>query len=110
MAGETTLEFTDANFQHEVLNANVPVLVDFWAEWCMPCRMLAPTIDEVAQEYNGRLDVYAMDVEEAIDTAGQFGVTGVPTVIIFKDGKEVDRFIGNQDIHSVKARVEKTLA
>ena len=103
-------KLTDDNFENTLTQATVPVMVDFSATWCQPCKALAPTIEAVAQEYSGRLDVYGMDVEEAIGTAGQFGVTGVPTVIIFKDGKEVDRFIGNQDIHSVKARVEKTLS
>ena len=94
MAGETTLEFTDANFQHEVLNANVPVLVDFWAEWCMPCRMLAPTIDEVAQEYDGRAKVGKIDTDANRDVAVKFGILNIPTVILFKDGEMHKKFVG----------------
>ena len=103
-------KLTDENFESTLSDASVPVMVDFSATWCQPCKALAPTIEAVAEEYSGRLDVYNVDVEEAASTAGQFGVSGVPTVIIFKDGREVDRFMGNQDLHSVKQRVEKTLA
>ncbi|MHC4516872.1 MAG: thioredoxin [Planctomycetota bacterium] len=103
-------KLTDANFESTLSDAKVPVMIDFSAVWCQPCKALAPTIEAVAQEYSGRLDVYNVDVEEATSTAGQFGISGVPTVIIFKDGREVDRFMGNQDLHSVKQRVEKTLA
>ncbi len=102
-------KLTDDNFENTVSGSAVPVLVDFSATWCQPCKALAPTIEAVAQEYSGRLAVYGVDVEESVGIAGQFGVTGVPTVIFFKDGKEVDRFVGNQDIHAVKQRVEKTL-
>lgn len=107
MANVKTL--TDDDFDTTLKKANVPVMVDFSATWCQPCKALAPTIEAVAQEYSGRLDVYNVDIEESVGTAGQFGIRGVPTVIFFKDGREVDRFVGNQDLHSVKQRVEKTL-
>ncbi len=103
-------KLNDNNFESTLSEAQVPVMIDFSATWCQPCKALAPTIEAVADEYSGRLEVYNVDVEESADTAGQFGISGVPTVIIFKDGKEVDRFMGNQDLHSVKQRVEKTLA
>ncbi len=103
-------KLTDETFESTVTNATLPVMIDFSATWCQPCKALAPTLEAVAAEYSGRLEVYNVDVEESADTAGQFGISGVPTVIIFKDGREVDRFMGNQDLHSVKQRVEKTLA
>jgi len=103
-------KLTDDNFESTLSGATVPVMVDFSATWCQPCKALAPTIEAVAKEYSGRLDVYNVDVEEAHSTAGQFAIRGVPTVIIFKNGREVDRFIGNEDLHSVKRRVEKALA
>lgn len=102
-------KLTDDNFESTLSGAKVPVMVDFSATWCQPCKALAPTIEAVAKEYTGRLDVYNVDVEESASTAGQFGISGVPTVIIFKAGREVDRFMGNQDLHSVKQRVEKAL-
>jgi thioredoxin 1 len=102
-------KLTDDNFQSTLSSAKVPVMIDFSATWCQPCKALAPTIEAVAKEYSGRLDVYNVDVEEC-QAAGQFGIGGVPTVIIFKGGREVDRFVGNQDIHSVKQRVDKALA
>jgi len=102
-------KLSDDNFESTLSEAKVPVMIDFSATWCQPCKALAPTMEAVAKEYSGRLDVYNIDVEESGTTAVQFGVTSVPTVILFKDGREVDRFMGNQDLHSVKQRVEKTL-
>lgn len=102
-------KLTDQDFDNTIKTSSEPVLVDFSATWCQPCKALAPTIEAVAQEYEGRLKVFNVDVEEAGGTAGTFGITGVPTCIIFKDGKEVDRFQGNQDLNSVKQRVEKAL-
>jgi thioredoxin 1 len=100
-------KLTDENFDQTLQSAQHPLLIDFSATWCQPCKALAPTIEAVAKEYSGRLDVYNVDVEEAGDTAGHFGIIGVPTCIMFKDGREVDRFQGNLDLNSVKARVEK---
>lgn len=101
---------TDEDFNDTVQNTEAPVLVDFSATWCQPCKMLAPTIEAVAKEYEGRLTVFNVDVEEAQETAINLGVTGVPTCILFRDGKEVDRFSGNQDINSVRERIEKVIA
>ena len=99
-------KLTDENFEPTIQNTEVPVLIDFSATWCQPCKQLAPTIEAVAQEYDGRLKVFNVDVEEAQGTAMHFGITGVPTCVIFKGGKEVDRFQGNQDISVVRNRVE----
>jgi len=107
MANLTKL--TDSDFETTLQNSAAPVLVDFSATWCQPCKMLAPAIEAISQEYDGRLQVYAVDVEDAPDTAGHFGVTSVPTCIMFKEGREVDRFTGNQDINSIRERIEKLM-
>jgi thioredoxin 1 len=103
-------ELNDQSFADSLRADATPVLVDFSATWCAPCKALAPTIDAVANEYSGRLRVYKVDIDQAADTAAQFGVSSVPTCIFFRDGKEVDRFIGNQDLRSVRQRIEKVLA
>ena len=103
-------ELNDTDFAPAVENADTPVLVDFSATWCQPCKALAPTIDAVADEYQGRLEVYKVDVDQARDTAVNFQIRGVPTCVFFKGGKEVDRFQGNLDLRQVKERVDKVLA
>src|SRR5438874_4920396 len=87
MAGQNVAEFTDQNFEQEVLNSSVPVLVDFWAEWCMPCRMLAPTIEKIAGEYAGRVKVGKVDTDSNRDISVRYGISAIPTVILFKDGQ-----------------------
>ncbi len=89
-----SIEVNDGNFQQEVLNSDVPVLVDFWAQWCMPCRMLAPVIDEISQENEGKLKVCKLNVDEARDTASKYGIMSIPTMIIFKDGESVEQITG----------------
>jgi thioredoxin 1 len=88
------LEFTDANFQDEVLNADQPVLVDFWAEWCGPCKMLGPVIDELAGEYEGKAKVGKIDIDNNRDAAVQYGILSIPSIIIFKNGEVVNKFVG----------------
>jgi len=87
-------EVTDTNFETEVLRSNQPVLVDFWAAWCAPCRMLAPTIDAVAEKYQGKAKVVKLNVDENIDMSSKYGIKGIPTLILFRDGKEADRVVG----------------
>lgn len=88
------LVLTDDNFKEEVLEAGVPVLVDFWAVWCGPCRMVAPIVEELAGEYAGRAKVAKIDVDAAQKTAAEFGIRSIPTLLVFKDGKVADQIIG----------------
>lgn len=94
MAGKNTKEFTDANFEAEVLKSDVPVLVDFWAEWCMPCRMIAPTIDELAEEYAGRVKIGKVDTDANRDTGFKYGISAIPTILLFKNGQVTQKFVG----------------
>jgi|TARA_B100001964_G_scaffold205298_1_gene235636 thioredoxin 1 len=88
------LEFTDANFQDEVLNTDQPVLVDFWAEWCGPCKMLGPVIDELAVEFDGRAKIGKVDIDTNRDAAVKYEIQSIPSIIIFKNGEIANKFIG----------------
>jgi len=92
--GTVPAAVTDADFQSEVLQAGQVVMVDFWAEWCAPCRMIAPTVQDIATELGDRVKVLKLDVDANPDVAGRFGVLSMPTLIIFKDGRAVDRIVG----------------
>ena len=109
MASQNVVALTDQNFDQEVLQSPVPVLVDFWAEWCMPCKMLSPLIDELAGEYAGRAKVAKLDVDTARDTAIRFGIESIPTVILFKGGRPVALFRGPQNKREYKAAIDQQL-
>lgn len=94
MASANVKEFTDATFEQEVIGSDQPVLVDFWAEWCMPCRMLAPTIDAIADEFEGKVKVGKMDTDANREAPVRFGISAIPTVIIFSGGEVVKKFVG----------------
>jgi len=85
---------SDSSFEEEVLKSKIPVIVDFWAEWCGPCKVIGPLLEELSHEYDGRVKVVKMDVEENPQTPGKFGIRNIPTVLYFKDGKVVDKLVG----------------
>jgi thioredoxin 1 len=88
------VEITDANFQNEVLNSDKPVLVDFWAVWCAPCKMVAPVVEELAKEYDGKLKVGKLDVDNNPEISMKYGIRSIPTLMVFKGGKVVEQIIG----------------
>ena len=101
---------SDANFETEVLKASGPVVVDFWAEWCGPCRMIAPSVEEIAKEYAGKAVVAKMDTDANPATPMQFGIMGIPTLIFFKNGKEVDRLVGAAPKQQIAKKLDTVLA
>jgi thioredoxin 1 len=110
MASSNTLELTDDNFEQAVINASTPALVDFWAEWCMPCKMMAPAIDELADEYTGKLTVGKVNTDENRNISMQFGISAIPTVILFKDGEMIKKFVGLQQKADLKTAIDEALA
>ena len=96
MAGENTLTLSDDSFDSDVLQSDVPVLVDFWAAWCGPCRTMAPVIDQIADEYAGKLRVGKLDVDSNPGSASRYQVRGIPTLLLFKDGVVVEQLVGAQ--------------
>ena len=102
-------ETSDSTFEAEILKSKGLALVDFWAEWCGPCRMLAPTIDSLATEYTGKLQVFKMNVDNNPTTPTRFHVRGIPTVILFKDGQVVDQLVGNQPRDVFNQSIQKHL-
>jgi thioredoxin 1 len=103
------LEINDSNFKSEVIDSEMPVLVDFWAPWCGPCRMVAPVLEELAKEYDGKVKVVKLNVDESPNTATEFGIRSIPTLILFKDGKVSEQTIGVQSKENLKQMVEKSL-
>ncbi|MCB0368291.1 MAG: thioredoxin [Bdellovibrionales bacterium] len=87
---------TDGNFESEVLNSGTPVLVDFWAEWCGPCRALAPKLEEIASEFQGKMKIVKLNVDENQNTPAKYNIRGIPAMLLFKGGKEVGQLVGNQ--------------
>ena len=106
MASEHVVEFTDQNFEQEVLGSSTPVLVDFWAEWCMPCRLLAPTIEKIAKDYAGKVKVGKLDTDANRDVASKYGISAIPTVILFKDGQVTQKFVGLRQEKDFKAALD----
>jgi len=107
---ENLPEFTDANFETEVKGSGSPVLVDFGAEWCGPCRLLAPIVEELAKEYDGQLKVGTVDIDKSKQVATEFGIMSVPTIIFFKDGQVVDKIVGLRKKAELKGKIDSIIA
>jgi thioredoxin 1 len=100
-------DVSDSSFEKDVLGASKPVLVDFWAEWCAPCRMLAPTVVAVAEQYGDNAGVVKLNVDDNPSTAQRYGIKGIPTLILFRDGKEVERVVGATSKESIIRMIDK---
>ena len=107
--GENTVEITDSNFESEVVKSTTPVLIDFWAAWCAPCRALAPTIDSIAVEYKGRVKVGKLDVDANGSTAARFNIRGIPTLLVIKDGQVKEQIVGAVDKSVITKALDKHL-
>ena len=109
MAGKNTLTFTDENFEAEVLKSDKPVLVDFWAEWCGPCRMMAPAVEAIADEYAGRVKVGKMNVDDSPSTPPRYQIRGIPTLLLFKGGQVQEQYVGATSKDTIVKMLERSL-
>ena len=107
MASANLVTLTQDNFSTEVLNSPVPVLVDFWAEWCGPCKMIAPILDELATEYDGRVKVGKVNIDEHQNLAAQFGIRAIPTLLVFKTGQVAEQVVGLKSKRDLKASLDR---
>jgi thioredoxin 1 len=103
------LELNDSTFETEVVNASVPVLVDFWATWCGPCRKLGPVVDEIAETYEGKVKFVKVNVEESLETAKKYSISGLPSLLVFKNGEAVERMAGLMPKSTIISNIEKHL-
>ena len=110
MASDVIIELSDSTFESEVVNSDLPVLVDFWAPWCGPCRAIAPIVEEISSSYEGKIKVGRMNVDENQSTTMKFGIRSIPTIIMFKDGEAVDQIIGAVPKGEIERVVDKSLA
>ena len=110
MSGDKLIHVTDAEFESQVLKADKPVLVDFWASWCAPCLAIAPAIEELAGEYDGKVVVAKMDVDKSPATPGRYGIRAIPTLILFKDGQVVEQITGAVGKAVIESAINKALS
>ena len=104
------LEVTDDSFSNEVLHSELPVLVDFWAEWCGPCKMVSPIVEELSNDYDGKIKVTKLDVDSNPQTAANYGIRGIPTLLMFKDGSAVDQIVGAIPKQQIAERLDKIIS
>lgn len=107
--GEEILILTQENFDDEITRSEIPVLVDFWAPWCGPCRMLAPILEEIAEEFKGKLKVGKVNIDENLSLSQKYSIQSIPTLILFKDGKEANRLVGAMSKEKLKSSLEEIL-
>ena len=107
MSAPNILKLTSDNFEHEVIKATTPVLVDFWAEWCGPCKMIAPILDELADEFAGRVTIGKVDVDDQQKLASEYGIRGIPTLLLFQNGQVAEQIVGLRSKRDLKASLEK---
>ena len=110
MASENVLELTDDNFQAEVIESDLPVLVDFWADYCMPCKMIAPIVAELADEYAGQMRVGRLDTADNRQVAINYGIQAIPTLLLIKDGQMIGKFVGLQSKSDLKSAIDERLS
>jgi thioredoxin 1 len=110
MAAANIVTLTDANFSEQVLKSSTPVLVDFWAEWCGPCKMIAPVLDELATEYDGKVKIGKVNIDEHQQLAINYGINSIPTLLFFKNGEVADQVIGMRSKRDLKASFDRVLA
>jgi len=110
MASDNITTLTDSNFEDEVIKSGTPVLVDFWAEWCGPCKMLGPILDELASEYDGRVKVGKVNIDEHQKVAADYGIRAIPTLLLFKEGRVAEQIVGLRSKRDLKASLDKVAA
>ncbi len=109
MASDKVVHVSDDNFEAEVISSSIPVLVDFWASWCAPCKAISPVIDALAEEYGGKIKIAKLNVDESAATPSKYGVRGIPALLLFKDGQLVDQLVGAVPKNQLESLIQKAL-